>query len=413
MPRCSTRPSIAAASGVMLGAGTADLIRNESYFFTTLEAGIERARPSQAWNHFANTPGDVIAEKYGFEGQRACVAAACSSSTIALGQAMDAIRLGRLDAVVAGGTDALARLTYSGFNALRLMDPRPCRPFDRSRAGMNIGEGAGMLVLEEMDCARRRGARIYAELAGYSLGCEAFHPTAPRARWTSGGGRGAKGAGRRAGSMPPRSTMSTRTARPRRRTIRPRPEAFRSIFGDRVARLPVTSLKSMIGHCLGAAGALEAAIAVLTVARGVIPPTINYAEADPECPVDVVANVARADTGALRRLDVAGVRRQRLGAGRRGRSDRLDYTAGTRSGDGDAVERDRPDVEGRVVRVHRRDEARRAPGRPPRRAPATTAQTVRADRRWPAASREAPRRSGPVRRAPPAGAAAPPPRRRW
>ena len=149
------------------------------YFFTTLTDGIERARPSEAWNHFSNTPGDVIAHRHGFEGQRACVVAACSSSTIAIGQAADAIRLGRLDAAVAGGTDALARLTYSGFNALRLMDPLPCRPFDRSRSGMNIGEGAGMLILESMDRARRRGAHIYGELAGYSASCEAFHPTAP------------------------------------------------------------------------------------------------------------------------------------------------------------------------------------------------------------------------------------------
>ncbi len=118
--------------GVMLGAGTADLIRNETYFFRAITDGVGRARPSDAWNHFSNTPGDVIAGRHGLEGQRSCVVAACSSSTIAIGQAADAIRLGRVDAVVAGGTDALARLTYSGFNALRLMDSAPCRPFDRS-----------------------------------------------------------------------------------------------------------------------------------------------------------------------------------------------------------------------------------------------------------------------------------------
>ena len=106
----------------MLGAGTADLIRNEDYFFTTITNGIARARPSKAWNHFSNTPGDVIAYRHGFEGERSCVVAACSSSTIAIGRAADAIRLGRLDVAVAGGTDALARLTFSGFNALRLMD---------------------------------------------------------------------------------------------------------------------------------------------------------------------------------------------------------------------------------------------------------------------------------------------------
>src|SRR5947207_13807649 len=98
---------------------------------------------------------------------------------MAIGQGGDAIRRGRADAVLAGGTDALARLTFSGFNLLRLMDPLPCRPFDRSRAGMNIGEGAGILVLEDLERARRRGAPIYAELAGHGLGCEAFHATAP------------------------------------------------------------------------------------------------------------------------------------------------------------------------------------------------------------------------------------------
>jgi len=278
--------------GVMLGAGTADLIRNESYYFTTLEAGIARARPSQAWNHFANTPGDVIAQKHGFEGPRACVAAACSSSTIAIGQAMDAIRLGRVDAAVAGGTDALARLTFSGFNALRLMDSNPCRPFERTRAGMNMGEGAGMLVLEDMEHARRRGAHIYAELAGYSLACEAFHPTAPQPD------------GRPVATVVERALADARvnaadvdhinahgTATPQNDTAEAR--AFRTVFGDRVSHLPVTSLKSMIGHCLGAAGALEAAVMILSVARGLIPPTINHAETDPECALDIVANVTR------------------------------------------------------------------------------------------------------------------------
>src|SRR5204863_9430897 len=115
----------------------------------------------------------------GFEGPRGCIVAACSSSTIAIGRAVEAIRGGRADVALAGGADALARLTFSGFNQLRLMDPEPCRPFDRGRAGMNIGEGAGILVLERGAYARKRGARIYAELAGHGVACEAFHPTAP------------------------------------------------------------------------------------------------------------------------------------------------------------------------------------------------------------------------------------------
>jgi 3-oxoacyl-[acyl-carrier-protein] synthase II len=279
--------------GVLLGAGTADLIRNEDYFFTTLDDGIRRARLSDAWNHFANTPGDVIAQRFGFEGQRACVVAACSSSTIAIGQAADAIRLGRLDAAVTGGTDALSRLTYSGFNALRLMDPEPCRPFDRGRGGMNIGEGAGILVLEELQHARRRGAHIYGELAGYSLACEAFHPTAPEPE------------GKPVAAVIRRALADARVdvrdvdhinAHGTATTQNDKAESngFRAVFGDRVAEIPVTSLKSMVGHCLGAAGAVEAAAMALTVARGVIPPTIHYAERDPECAVDVVANAARA-----------------------------------------------------------------------------------------------------------------------
>ena len=278
--------------GVLLGAGTADLLRNEDYFFTTITDGIERARPSLAWNHFASTPGDVIAHRYHLEGQRACIVAACSSSTIAIGQAADAIRLGRLDAAVTGGTDALARLTFSGFNALRLMDEAPCRPFDRSRNGMNIGEGAGMLVLEEMEHARRRGAHIYGELAGHATACEAFHPTAPEpeGRPVTAVVRAAL-ADARLGADVVDHVNAHGTATPQ--NDRAEARAFLSAFGERAARLPVTSLKSMIGHCLGAAGALEACVLALTVSRGVIPPTIHHGETDADCPIDIVANHAR------------------------------------------------------------------------------------------------------------------------
>jgi 3-oxoacyl-[acyl-carrier-protein] synthase II len=220
------------------------------------------------------------------------VVAACSSSTIAIGQAADAIRSGRLDVALTGGTDALARLTFSGFNALRLMDPDPCRPFDRGRAGMNIGEGAAIVVVEEMARARARGARIYAELAGYSFGCEAFHPTAPEPD------------GRPVSAVMAQALSDARidvsevdhvnahgTATPQ--NDRAEARGFRAVVGERLDRVPVTALKSMIGHCLGAAGGLEAAVLALTVQRGIIPPTINHAETDPECPVDIVANTAR------------------------------------------------------------------------------------------------------------------------
>lgn len=278
--------------GVLLGAGTADLLRNERYLSTLLRDGIERARPSDAWNHFSSTPADVIALRHGLEGLRSCIVAACSSSTIAIGQAADAIRGGTLDAAVAGGTDALARLTYSGFNALRLMDPEPCRPFDASRAGMNIGEGAGILVLEEMDRAQRRGAHIYGELAGFSASCEAFHPTAPEpdGRAVSAMVRGALAdAGLPADAVDHINAHGTATPQNDRAEAR----GFRTVLGDRAARVPVTSIKSMIGHCLGAAGAVEVAVTALTVARDIVPPTIHHTQTDPDCDVDIVANTAR------------------------------------------------------------------------------------------------------------------------
>lgn len=278
--------------GVMLGAGTADLLRNEDYYRTWMTAGIERARPSDAWNHFSSTPVDVIAHRFGFEGPRSCVVAACSSSTIAIGQAADAIRSGRADAVLTGGTDGLARLTFSGFNALRLMDPRPCRPFDRSRAGMNIGEGAAILVLEDLERARRRGVRIYAELAGYGLACEAFHATAPEpngrpvAAVVSAALRDAR---LDPGAVEHISAHGTATTQNDTAEAR----GFRYVFGDRTAGIPVTSIKSMVGHCLGAAGAIEAAALAMTIRDGVVPPTIHHEETDGECPLDIVANQAR------------------------------------------------------------------------------------------------------------------------
>jgi 3-oxoacyl-[acyl-carrier-protein] synthase II len=278
--------------GVFLGAGTSDLLRNERYQHTTTSRGIEHARPSDAWNHFSSTPVDVIASRFGLEGPRACIVAACASSTIAIGQAADAVRAQRIDAALCGGTDALARLTFSGFNALRLMDPEPCRPFDRGRAGMNIGEGAGILVLEDLESARARGARIYAELAGHAFACEAFHPTAPEPDGAPVRAivlNALRDAGVNAGDVDHVNAHGTATPQNDRAEAR----AFRSVFAERTREVPVTSLKSSLGHCLGAAGALEAAALALTVSRGVIPPTIHHTETDPECPVEIVANVAR------------------------------------------------------------------------------------------------------------------------
>jgi 3-oxoacyl-[acyl-carrier-protein] synthase II len=278
--------------GIFLGAGTGDLLRNEEYYRTWITQGLDRAKPSHAWNHFLSTPVDAVGALFGFEGPRGCIVAACSSSTIAIGRAVEAIRAGRADVALAGGADALARLTFSGFNQLRLMDPEPCRPFDRGRAGMNIGEGAGILVLENGALARKRGARIYAELAGHGVACEAFHPTAPEPN-----------------GIPVATVVSLalRDARQNADTIdhinahgtaTPQNDAaeargFARVLGERVRLVPVTSVKSMVGHCLGAAGGVEAAVLALSIAHGVIPPTIHHGSTDEDSPLDIVANVAR------------------------------------------------------------------------------------------------------------------------
>jgi 3-oxoacyl-[acyl-carrier-protein] synthase II len=278
--------------GVVLGAGTGDLLRNEDYYFTMLRQGLGRTRPTWIYNHFSSTPTDVVASHFGFEGLRSCMVSACSSSTIAIGHAADAIADGRLDAAVCGGTDALSRLTFSGFNALRVMDPAPCRPFDASRAGMNIGEGAAILVLETWESARRRGAAVYAELAGYGLSCEAFHPTAPEPE-----GQAIAAtihAALRAAQVQPSEVDHVNahgTATPQ--NDRAEARGLLRVFGERAAHIPVTSIKSMIGHCLGAAGALEAATLALTISRGVVPPTIHHDRTDTECGLDIVANTPR------------------------------------------------------------------------------------------------------------------------
>ena len=281
--------------GIVLGSGTADLMRNEEWFAEMRRRGIRRAAPSKIFDHFANATSDVVATCFGLEGLKSSVLSACSSGTVAIGYAADAIAWGQLDVAVAGASDALCRLTFSGFNALRLVDRDPCRPFCRSRQGMNLGEAAAMLILEDLTHARERGAHIYAEVAGYGVRCEAYHPTAPEPE------------GKAVAALIEDALRTARvsaadvdhvnahgTATPQNDQAEAR--GMRLVFGDRARRVPVTSIKSMVGHCLAAAGAIEAATLALTIARGVVPPTVSFREPDPECDVDVVANEAREVT---------------------------------------------------------------------------------------------------------------------
>jgi 3-oxoacyl-[acyl-carrier-protein] synthase II len=215
---------------------------------------------------------------------------ACSSGAAAIALAFDLVADGVVDVALAGGADALTRLCFMGFNALRLLDPAPCRPFDRDRRGMSIGEGAAFVVLERAEHARARGARIHAELAGYGMTSDAFHVTAPHPE-----GEGMVRAMRAAlacARLPARHVAYANahgTATPQNDRIEA--AALRDVFGER--GLLVSATKSMIGHTMAAAGALEAVATILTLVNELVPPTANLATADPEVAFDCVPGAAR------------------------------------------------------------------------------------------------------------------------
>jgi 3-oxoacyl-[acyl-carrier-protein] synthase II len=280
--------------GVVLGGGVSGLLDSENYFIEKLGkgTGARRPRPTSVLNHPPDQTTDRIAQRWEFLGPRGTIATACSSSGTSLGYAADLIRYGLADIVVTGGADSFARLTHGGFNTLRAMDPEPCRPFDRRRKGLTIGEGSGILVFEEEGRARRRGARIHARFLGYGVTADAHHMTQPEPSGEAGARtieaclKSARIDGSRVDYV-----NAHGTATPQNDPAET--AAIKRALGSRAETVPVSSIKSMIGHCLCSAGAVEAVATVMTIATGVVPPTINYAEKDPDCDLDVVPNVAR------------------------------------------------------------------------------------------------------------------------
>jgi 3-oxoacyl-[acyl-carrier-protein] synthase II len=275
--------------GVILGGGTSGLIDSEAFFQRHLSG--RKARPSKVLNHLPDSITDRIAQRFGLEGLKSTITTACSSSANAMGYAFDAIAAGLADVMITGGSDVLARLTYGGFNSLRSVDPEPCRPFDRERKGLSIGEAAGIMVFEEEARARRRGATVVAEFRGYGVTSDAFHMTAPDPSGTAGG-RTVKAAladaGVDAGEVDYVNAHGTATPQ----NDSAETAALKSALGERAARIPVSSIKSMIGHCLCASGAIEAVATALTVRDGKVPPTIHYETPDPACDLDYVPNEA-------------------------------------------------------------------------------------------------------------------------
>lgn len=217
---------------------------------------------------------------------------ACAAGNYAIGHAFDLLRRGRATIMLAGGADAFSRISVAGFARLSATAPEMCQPFDRGRKGMVVGEGAAVLVLEPLSRAQARGVPVYTEVLGYGLGCDAFHMTGSHPEGL-GTVTAMESAFRQAGIGPDAVDYVSAHGTGTPTNDRVETVAIKQVFGGRAYEVPVSSIKSMIGHAMGAASAIEAAVCALAVADGIIPPTINYAEPDPECDLDYVPNTAR------------------------------------------------------------------------------------------------------------------------
>jgi 3-oxoacyl-[acyl-carrier-protein] synthase II len=292
-------PEKAARVGVLLGVALGGLASLEHHHRMLLEKGPDRMNPFMVPMMLANTAPGMLGIRYGARGPNVTLTSACASGAHAIGESFELVRKGACDAVITGGVEAvLTELCVSGFCAMRALSTRndaperASRPFAKGRDGFVIAEGAGILVVEELEHARARGARIHAEIVGYGASGDAHHLTAPHPQ-----GEGIVIAMQRAlesAGLAPKDVdhinahaTSTPAGDPGEA------KAIGRVFGERAATIPVTANKSMIGHTLGAAGGIETAVLALSLERGVIPPTVNYEEPDPDCPVNVVAGSAR------------------------------------------------------------------------------------------------------------------------
>ena len=263
------------------------------------ERGPDRIAPTFIPNVLVDTASGQLAIATGFRGPNYAPVSACATGSTAVGEAMELIKRGDADAVLAGGSEAcITPLILGGFCAMRGLaaeedhPPRASRPFDATRAGFVMGEGACVLVLEELEAAEKRGATIYAEILGYGASNDAHHLAQPDPE-SVGVAEMMRRALERAGLEPERVGYVNAHGTSTPQGDLAETNAIKAVFGDHAYELAVSSTKSVTGHCFGAAGAIEAMMCVLAVRDGVLPPTMNYAEPDPECDLDYVPNEAR------------------------------------------------------------------------------------------------------------------------
>ncbi len=285
--------------GVFIASGIGGFGTIEREHSALLKGGPRRISPFFIPATIINLAAGHVSIRFGAKGPNSATATACSASTHAIGDAMKIIQRGDADAMIAGGSEAaITPMGIGGFAAMKALSvrndepERASRPFDKDRDGFVVGEGAGVLVLEELEGARARGAEIHAELVGYGMSSDAFHMTTP-SETGDGARRVMENAIADAGISPADvgyvNAHGTSTAyNDRTETL-----AIRTLFGDHAEQLAVSSTKSMTGHLLGGAGGLEAGISALALKEQIVPPTINYENPDPDCDLDYVPNEAR------------------------------------------------------------------------------------------------------------------------
>jgi 3-oxoacyl-[acyl-carrier-protein] synthase II len=285
--------------GCLLGSGLGGLAMLEHYHSVLLERGPHKVNPFFIPGMIGNMAPGQIAIEFGAKGPNLSVGTACAAGCHAVGESFRMIQEGIADAMITGGSEAVVTpLALAGFCAMRALSTRndepekASRPFDLERDGFVMGEGAGILILEELTHALERGAHIYAELVGYGMSADAYHVSAPEPD-----GKGAikcmEMAIENAGLRPEEIDYINAHGTSTKLNDTSENRAIKAVFGEHAPRLAISSTKSMTGHLLGGAGGVEAVYSVLTVKHGMIPPTINYETPDPECDLDYVPNVVR------------------------------------------------------------------------------------------------------------------------
>ena len=286
--------------GVLIGSGIGGIATIEEQHAIFLERGPRKLSPFFIPMVIINMASGIVAMNLGLKGPNSAVSTACATGTHAIGDAWRIIERDEADMMLAGGSEAaLSPAGFGGFCAMRALttsrndEPeRASRPFDRTRDGFVMSEGAGILLLEEFEHARKRGGEIFGEIVGYGMSSDAYHMTAPSPDG-EGAARSMRAALRSGGISPEMISYINAHGTSTPLNDKLETDAVKSVFGEHARKLAISSTKSHMGHLLGAAGGVEAIATLLSIRNGIVPPTINYEEPDPECDLDYVPNIAR------------------------------------------------------------------------------------------------------------------------